>query len=289
MQPTLTRAQPELDPDALIVWHQLNLLASAGERQAAVLALLMVSDNAREHRAWQEAVRGVHGAEAMRERIGRLPASARLPALERLLRAAAQDQPVEERQALLQSARRVMCADGSVSPLDRLLWLAMRHQLSGPVRLHRGSMREETGLEHLPLPMRLAIACLSGYLARMVPEPPRQERVDAVGVAWHDQVMRQVWGTATPAPTCQVPDVDQLGRALQTLSGLGWVHRPLLAKAWVDAADTRPGLRSRLEDPLPVAAEALRLACVLIDTPLPPALAAHFIHEPEQEPRAVGT
>ena len=37
-----------------------------------------------------------------------------------------------------------------------------------------------------------------------------------------------------------------------------------------------------LDEPLPVAAEALRLACVLIDTPLPPALAAHFIREPEQ-------
>jgi hypothetical protein len=167
----------------------------------------------------------------------------------------------------------------------------MRHQLSGPMRLHRGTTGDDTGLARLPLPMRLAVACLTGYLARMVPEPPRQERVDAVGVAWHDQVMKQVWGagSATPAPTCQVPDVDQLGRALQTLSGLSWVHRPLLARVWVDAADTRPGLRSRLDDPLPVAAEALRLACVLIDTPLPPALAAHFIHEPEPESRAAGT
>ena len=282
MQHALTRAQPELDADGLAVWQQLGRLAGPGERQAAALALLLWPGNDAERRAWNETVRGVQGAASLRDRIGRLPPAARLPALERLLLRITLEQPLEDRQALLQSARRVMCADGSVSALDRLAWLAMRHLLGGPVRLHRGGLREDNELSQLPLAMRLAIASLSAYLARMVPEPPRRERVDAAGAAWHDRVVHEVWGSASVPPPCQVPDVDQLGRALQTLAGLGWVHRPLLARAWVDAADTRPGLRTRLDEPLPVAAEALRLACVLIDTPLPPALAAHFIREPEQ-------
>ena len=50
--------------------------------------------------------------------------------------------------------------------------------------------------------------------------------------------MRGVWGAEALPPTCHVPDVDGLGRALQTLQGLGWMHRPVLARLWTDAADT---------------------------------------------------
>jgi len=289
MQHALSRVSPTLDTDARTAWMALMRLTGPGERLAAALALLLTPDSEQELRAWELAVRGEPTARALLERCRRLPASARLPALERLLQACARDDTLEQRQSLMLAARRVMCADGSVSALDRLVWLAVRHLLSGPVRLHRGGLREDNDLTQLPLAMRQAIASVTAYLARLVPEPPRRERIDASGTAWHDRVVLAVWGEASMPPTCQVPDVDRFGRALQTLEGLGWVHRPLLARLWVDAADTRPGLRTRLDEPLPPAAEALRLACVLLDAPLPPALAAHFIRDPEQERRADGT
>jgi hypothetical protein len=78
-----------------------------------------------------------------------------------------------------------------------------------------------------------------------------------------------------------VPDVDTLGRALHTLGELGWMHRPVLVRRWTEAALTHPGLIVHADEPLPTAAEALWLACALLDTPLPPTLACHFIDTPQ--------
>ena len=205
-----------------------------------------------------------------------LPAAARLPVLHALLQRWTTE-PLAERQALLLSVRRVMGADGRVGPLDRLVWLAVRHWLAGPARPHRGGLREHNDLDHLPLALRLAIAQFSAGLARLVPCSVPDALVGAAGAAWYDTVMRGVWGTAVHPPTCQVPDVDTLGRALHTLRELGWMHRPVLARQWTDAAQTHPGLIVHADEPLPAAAEALWLACALLDTPQPPALACHFI------------
>jgi hypothetical protein len=247
-----------------------------GERRAAVLALLLTPGSDRERRAWEEETRGVGTNVHVRRQTLQLPAAARLPALAALLQPCAGD-PLAERQALLLSVRRVMCADGQVGPLDRLVWLAVRHWLTGPARPHRGGLRTHNDLDHLPLALRLAIAQFSAYLARLVPRSVPDALIGVTGTVWYDTVMRGVWGTATHPPTCQVPDVDTLGRALHTLHELGWMHRPVLARLWADAAQTRPGLITHADEPLPAAAEALWLACALLDTPRPPTLACHFI------------
>lgn len=275
-------------------WSRLVHLRSEGERRAAVLALLMTPDSARERRAWTDATRGVDTSTQVRGWTQQLPAGGRLPALAVLLQQCAAE-PLEERQALLQSLRRMMCADGQIRPIDRLAWLVVRHQLAGPARPHRGGVREHNELEHLPLALRQAIAHFTAYLARMVPEGAPDVAgvlVGAAGTTWYDTVMRGVWGAEAHPPTCHVPDVDGLGRALQTLQALGWMHRPVLARLWTDAATTRPGLLVHAGEGLPVAAEALWLACALLDTPQPPALSCHFIQAPVasgQELQAGGT
>lgn len=277
--PSLLRASPRLDPASQDAWSQLEHLQGEGERRAAVLALLLTRGSERERRAWEEATHGVASSGQVRDWTWQLPASARLPALRGLLRQCATE-PLEVRQALLHSLRRLMCADGHVSALDRLAWLTVRQQLAGPLRPHRGGVREHNALEHLPLALRQAIAQFTAYLARMVPvDAPGVDGVlvGVFGTTWYDTVMRGVWGAEALPPTCHVPDVDGLGRALQTLQGLGWMHRPVLARLWTDAADTRPGLRVPTGEALPTAAEALWLACTLLDTPHPPALSCHFI------------
>jgi hypothetical protein len=290
----LLPAPPRLESESQGAWSRLAHLHTMEERQAAVLALLMTPDSDRERRAWADATRGTATSTQVRGWTQQLPPGARLPALAMLLQPCTTE-ALAQRQALLQGLRRMMCADGQIGPLDRLAWLTVRHRLAGPARLHRGGVREHNELEHLPLALRQAIAHFTAYLARMVPEAPADGigvLVSAAGTTWYDTVMRGVWGAEAHPPTCHVPDVDGLGRALQALQALGWMHRPVLARLWTDAATTRPGLCVHAGDGLPVAAEALWLACALLDTPQPPALSCHFIQTETtsgQELQAGGT
>lgn len=295
--PALLRSSPRLDPASQDAWARLADLRTPGERQAALLALLLTPDSAPERRAWQDATRAVTRAPQVRDWVVCLPDCARLPALEALLSACAAA-PLAERQAMLLGLRRMMCADGLVRPIDRLAWLVVRHRLSGPRRPSRRHQRLPDTLSQLPLALRQAIAHATAYLARLVPGDPPQDaglRVGAAGTHWHDTVIASVWGPHAEPPRCQVPDNDQLVRAWQTLQALDWMIRPVLARLWTDAAATRPGLLCHADDALPVAAQALWLACALLDTPLPPVLASHFLAEIHpasrtgQEHDAVGT
>jgi len=74
-------------------------------------------------------------------------------------------------------------------------------------------------------------------------------------------------------PACSTPDGDGLAHALDEVESLPWMLRPVLLRDWVDAA-LATGERTRLR---PCAADALRLAAGLLDSPLPPELARHYI------------
>lgn len=280
--PTMIGRQPLLLPpltgEALTAWERLARIRGPGERRAALLAMLLTPASSRERQAWNEEMAGVPTAVLVHTQVQLLPPEARQPVLERLLDIAA-DVSLAERQGLLRSARRIMCADGRVAPLDRLRWLMMRHRLSGHTSLHRGGLRESNDLAGLPLAMRLAVARFTAYLARLVPEPAETGLVGAPGAAWYHDVVTVLWGTAPDPPPCQPPDVDGLGRSLQTLAELAWMRRPLLARTWTDAALPFWQRRGSRTDRL-VGAEALRMACALLDTPVPPMLGRLFVEPP---------
>jgi hypothetical protein len=85
-----------------------------------------------------------------------------------------------------------------------------------------------------------------------------------------------------------LPDGDQLVQAIVDVRTLSWMQRPVLVRTWVDSAIAvarrhRSGSDPRVELPYE-AAEALRLASRLLDTPLPPALARCFIECPDDAP-----
>jgi hypothetical protein len=242
------------------------------------MALLLTPGSARERQAWAEELKDLSSAPALLELVQQLPPPTRLPLLERLLGLAAED-PADSRAALLQALRRVMSADGRVRPFDRLAWLLVRRRLLGLPPPHRGGARDSNQLEGLPLAMRQALATVTAYLARMVPVADPGAKVGAAGAAWYRSVVEQLWGRAPNPPACHPPDADELGRALHTLVELAWMRRPLLARIWVEAALPHWAGQDDPSDRL-AAAEALRVVCGLLDTPLPPALARLFVEPP---------
>ena len=250
---------------------------------AAVLALLLPAGSRRAARAWQAETASTPEAAALREHVNGLSPAARLPWLDVLL-LRMRGQALAARQALLESTRRVMAARGVVRPLDRLHWLLMRQRLgeASAATVHAAAQAD---LSRLPQSDVLAVARYSAFLSRMVPvevpaDVPTDDRAAGLlakatdasaGVAWYATVMAR-WERHTPIPPCEPPDTDGLVHALQELQALAWMQRPVLARDWVTAA-LKHSPRGRLTDP---AADALRLSCALLDSPLPPELERHF-------------
>ena len=258
---------------------------------AAVLALLLPTGSRRAARAWRAETAATPDAAALRAHIDDLSPAARLPWLDVLL-LRMRGQALAARQALLESTRRVMAARGVVRPLDRLHWLLMRQRLgeASAATVHAAAQAD---LSRLPPSDVLAVARYSAFLSRMVPvevaaeaaaeslvgEPadgpaarlaPETGAAPA-GVVWYATVMAR-WERHTPIPPCQPPDTDGLVHALQELQALAWMQRPVLARDWVTAA-LKHSPRGRFTD---VSADALRLSCALLDSPLPPELERHF-------------
>jgi hypothetical protein len=245
-----------------------------------VLTLIRTTESRREAQAWAEETEGCSEAAELPGQLLTLPPEARLPLLEWALRLLA-DLPPPDRAELLKSARRVMCADGKVRPIDRLHWLLMRHLLSGqgrPQAVPLPRARAQLALADLPESTRVAIARFSAYVARMVPLSDPIAKVGSAGVTWYRSVMRHCW--ANGAPPCQVPDIDAFGHALADLQQLSWMQRPVLVRLWVQAAlkvtqQLWPGEPLMLD-----AATALRIVTVLLDSPVPGAVAGRFIALP---------
>lgn len=250
-----------------------------------VLALMQTQGSAREAQAWREETSAWKGAPALPPLVQHLPDDARLPVLEWALRELSHTE-LSLRADLLRSARRVMSADGRIRPIDRLRWLLMRHLLAGHSPVHPAvampRARAELALADLPVDKRLAIARLTAYLARMVPLSDPIAKVGTAGVAWYRAVMRSFWFEGAPA--CQVPDGDQLVHALTDLQQLSWMQRPVLVRTWAQAA-LKVTERLWRGEPLTLdAAEALRIAALLLDSPVPGAVAERFIRWPEDAP-----
>ena len=248
---------------------RLSRLNGVLELQAAVLALLLPAGSQRAGRAWQIECEATPDAAALLAHVTQLPNPARLPWFETLV-SRMRNQPLAARQALLAATRRVMGARGVVRPIDRLHWLAMRERL-GAASAAGARAAQAADLSQLPQADVSAIAAYSAFLSRMVPVDAVETLTTEAGVAWYDAVMQPWQARATIAP-CQPPDIDGLVHALQELQGLAWMQRPVLVRGWVTAAQVH-SRHGRLGDG---AADALRLSCALLDSPMPPELARHY-------------
>jgi hypothetical protein len=248
-------------------------LNGAGELHAAVLALLLPAASKRAARAWQIEVADIQNTAALLEHVLQVPPTARLPWFETLV-SRMRDQPLDARQALLESTRRLMSARGTVRAIDRLHWLDMRQRLGGPsaAGTHAAAAAD---LSRLPQADVAAIARFTAFLSRMVPiDAAGSSDVAAagtLGVAWFDAVM-EPWRQRAEVPDCQPPDIDGVVQSLQELQAMPWMQRPSLVRGWVVAAKEH-SLHHRLTD---IAADALRMTCSLLDSPMPPELAKHY-------------
>jgi len=251
---------------------QLDRLNGTHELRAAVLALLLPTGSKRAARAWQIECESFEHAASIREWVAQLSGAARLPSFERLV-TRMRAQPLSERQSLLEATRRVMGARGIQRPIDRLHWLAMRQRLGeGNAADTRAAATSD--LSQLPHSDVLAIAAYSAFLARMVPAEATELDDTAptdAGLAWYASVMAP-WEQRAVVPPCEPPDSAGLVHALQELQLVAWMQRPALVRGWVTAA-VRYSRYGRLADG---AADALRLSCSLLDSPLPPELGRHY-------------
>ena len=250
---------------------RLARVHGAGELHAALLALLLPRGSRRAARAWAIETADTPGRAGLREHAASLSGAARLPWFERLLARMAL-QPIAARQGVLKALRRIMGARGVVRPIDRLHWLAMRRGLGEVPPL---TARPESGgdvAEWLETDV-LALAVYTAFLSRMVAEDLADE---GAAQRWYESVMDQ-WQPHSGAPPFETPDAENVFEALARLQTLSWMQRPVVIRSWVAAALKANG-GVRLGD---AAADALRLTCTLLDTPMPPELAQHYIVLPD--------
>ncbi len=225
--------------------------AAPAPLHAAVLACLVPPRSVAEAQAWRLAVPDpLH--ERLLQAVQALPPRRRLPWFERLLRLAA-GLPAPRRAALLRDARAVAQADGRVSLAEYLEGRVLQHQLG--VRGERVATEPRAlTLAALAGPVAVASGALAGSL-------PRAERA-----RWLQSVHA---GLGLPPPgESPVPSGAELAAALDRLALLGRMERPALVKQWL-AGQPAAGWPQGMHD-------ALRCLCLLVDTPLPPALAMQF-------------
>lgn len=244
---------------------RLARVHGAQELQAAVLALISPADNSASFIAWSQETQFTPSAPLLRGNVTELTDATRLPCLEALLERMRQ-RPKPERRVLLQSTRRLMAAIRPLRPLDRLHWLFMRRRL-GDRAPQAAQPEAENSFDDLSGVTMLQIARVAAYLAKLVPGADRQ-----AGEAWYRASMSQLMPPDL-VPPCTAPDGDGLAHALDEVESLPWMLRPVLLRGWVDAA-LATSARARLPHE---AADALRLAAGLLDSPLPPELARHYI------------
>ena len=250
---------------------RLQALDAPLQWQLAVLAHLLGHNIPRELVVWREAAQGLHDADVLLDDILALPHCHRLPWFEHFARLLAPG-PVEPRHALIGAARRLMVADGMVSEAEQLQWVALRHLLAGsavapPTAAHADLADLQDAPAH-------AVCVFSGFLSHLLPAPEVTLDLDGlepVGQGWYDSVTAP-WEGRFQAPPRERQDIDASLRALRELQALPWLLRPVLVRRWFDAA------RVLTDGPQlhPAAADALRLTCTLLDSPVPPELGRQY-------------
>jgi hypothetical protein len=270
VRPTVPPADPA---DALVRerLQRLRTLQAPDALDAAVLACLLTPGSAHDVPAWRALVARSDDLEGVREDIECLTPAQRLPWFEHFARALAHG-PVPRRQALVGASRRLLTADGVVSPMDQLRWIALRHLLAGSAVAPPAASAHE--FETLDNDQVHSICVYAGFLSRLVPAPEitfDPTGYGSVSQQWYDSVTAP-WVDHADVPAREGYDIDAALRALRELQAMPWLLRPMLVRSWYDAARALtdgPSLHA-------AAADALRLSCVLLDSPAPPELGEQF-------------
>jgi hypothetical protein len=253
---------------------RLQRMVGPTERRLIVLALMMNIGNERERKLWHRMAESLPQAARILDDVAALLPTRRVPEFERVTTSIAAD-PIEQRRALVESARDLLRADGRVSPRERLWWLALRHRM-GVQQGKQAYMRPMTGQGHdlhQLGPQELAyVTALTSYLARFVPCEEPDEGPHTAGLAWFKGVMMRCGGGPETWVPGAPPDADALMHALAGVQELSWMIRPILLKAWVEEALNHSPHGVLTDD----AADSLRLVAALIEAPLPPMLDAHY-------------
>lgn len=264
--------KPRGDPGERERLQRLRSLSEPHVWRAAVLALMLTPHSDAELRAWRDGVRDVPRALQLFDDIAQLWSSQRLPWFEHFARRLA-PQPVAQRHELIGTARSLLTADGVVSSMDQLRWIALRHLLAGSAVAPPAAASTE--FETLDRRQVHAICVYCGFLSTLVPTPEitfDPAGYGSVSQEWYDSVTSP-WTDQADVPARQGYDIDAALRALRELQAMPWLLRPMLVRSWFDAA------RALTDGPLlqEGAADALRLSCVLLDSPVPPELGQQYI------------
>jgi hypothetical protein len=266
--------QPRGDPQEREVLQRLRALDEPPAWRAAVLALTVTPGSGLEREAWRALVASLppQSSTQLFDDIAQLWSSHRLPWFEHFARRLAHG-PVAQRHELIGAARRLLTADGVVSSMDQLRWIALRHLLAGSAVAPPAAATTE--FETLDRQQVHAICVYCGFLSTLVPTP--EITFDPTGYGsisqdWYDSVTAP-WIDHADVPARQGYDIDAALRALRELQAMPWLLRPMLVRSWFD------GARALTDGPLlhAGAADALRLSCVLLDSPVPPELGQQYI------------
>ncbi len=256
--------------------ERLQRAIGPGELRSGLLALLLPRGSHRAMAAWLKEIEPTPYAMQLQAEAKALGGASRLPWFELLLVRMA-GQLLAERQALLESARRVISSRGAVQPLDTLHYLVMRRRLG--VKAPTAAPASATaGLSRLPESDVHAIARFTAFLTRMVPVGSAD---GAGGARWYGDVMKRWQGRVDVPAQLPLPDTDGVVHALHEIAALPWMQRPVLMREWVSAAIAHGaapgGAGTGLTGLSDLSADALRMSATLLDTPLPPELARHYI------------
>lgn len=264
----MSNSAPAAAPPAsdIAVADHLERVHGPGELHAVLLAMLLPPGSKRALGVWRVEVGKLAGADALCAHATTLSGASRLPWFELLLaRMAAQ--PLAARKKLLLAARRLMEARGVARPIDRLHWLMLRRGLGEAVPLAVRPEAHPDEVEWLESDVK-SVASYTAFLSRMVPG----DVADAPqGNAWYQTVMASFPGFETPPR--EPPKAAELVETLARLQTLSWMQRPVVIRTWVAAALAQSRF-NRLTD---LSADALRMTCVLLDSPQPPELARHYV------------
>lgn len=237
----------------IALWH------GPGEWQAAMLALAIDAEAPGVAGCWhayEAATQDLHVAATVRAEVDALGPAARRRVFASLL----------ERVAVAAPAQRIrLWRDWSarwrqLPPRPGSAWraLVIRHALGGHgiARAARGTLASEAAA---------ARAATRAIAAAMGLGTDSQAR-------WIGAAMQRLEALGMPRPRGPAaglaPQVlaRERGRALQ-VRRLSPMQRPLLLRAWIEASETTGAIRSA------EAVDALHLACVALELPVPPALA----------------